>query len=121
MRKAFAVIFLAVYSLSFTECHQVLKMPLLLTHYLEHSSSVDMTFIEFLVMHYETDVPHDDTDMSLPFKTCGNSQANQTVAIINQKITLQDRDVIDSKDHVVFYQQISPSLLSHDIFQPPRA
>lgn len=121
MRKTFAIIFLAVYSLSFTEFHQVLKLPLLFHHYQEHSTAVDMTFIEFLVMHYETDVPHDDTDMRLPFKTCGHSQVTQTVAIINQKITLQEPIEMPGKDHVSFYQQIFPSLLSHDIFQPPRA
>ncbi|HMJ69389.1 MAG TPA: hypothetical protein VK508_10855 [Cyclobacteriaceae bacterium] len=121
MRKSFSIIFLAVYSLSFTECHQVLKLPLLFKHYQEHSSAVDMTFVEFLVMHYETDVPHDDTDMSLPFKSCGHSQTTSTVAIINQKITLQEPVVIPDRDHFSFYQQISPSLLSHDIFQPPKA
>jgi hypothetical protein len=121
MRRASAIIFLAVYALSFTEFHQVLKLPLLFRHYQEHSSAVEMSFVEFLVMHYETDIPHDDTDMRLPFKTCGHSQATQTVAIVNQKLTLQERVVISSKDHASFYQQISPSLLSPDIFQPPRA
>lgn len=121
MRKLFAIIFLAAYSLSFTECHQVLKLPLLFKHFQEHSSAVDMTFLEFLVMHYETDVPHDDTDMSLPFKTCGHSQVSQTVAIISQKITLKEPVASSTNDQVSFYQQISPSLLSHDIFQPPRA
>lgn len=120
MRRASAIIFLAVYSLSFTEFHQVLKLPLLFRHYQEHSSSVDMTLVEFLVMHYETDVPHDDTDMRLPFKTCGHSQVSQTIAIINQKITLKEPIEIPTNDHVMFYQQIFPSLLSHDIFQPPR-
>jgi hypothetical protein len=121
MRKATAIIFLAVYAVSFTECHQVLKMPLLFKHYQEHSTAVEMTFVEFLVMHYETDIPHDDTDMRLPFKTCGHSQVTPSVAFINHKITLHEPFVISSKDHVSFYQQISPSLLSHDIFQPPRA
>lgn len=120
MRRAFAIIFLAVYSLSFTECHQVLKLPLLFKHYQEHSTGIELSFVEFLVMHYETDVPHDDTDMKLPFKTCGHSQVVQTVAIINQKLILSDPVVASSEDHTSFYQQISPSLLSHDIFQPPR-
>jgi len=120
MRRLTAILFLAVYSLTFTECHQVLKLPLLFKHYQEHSSAVDMSFVEFLIMHYQTDVPHDDTDMQLPFKTCGHSQVSQTIAIINHKIILKEPIEISSIRQVPFYQQISTSLLSHDIFQPPR-
>lgn len=121
MRRLAAISLLFMYALTFTECHQALKLPLLFVHYQEHSSAVDMTFVDFLVMHYETDVAHDDTDMKLPFKNCGHSQVSQTIAIIGQKITLKEPTVISTSDQVAFYQQISPSLLSHDIFQPPKA
>jgi hypothetical protein len=121
MRRFTAIVFISLYAMTFTECHQVLKLPLLFKHYQEHSSAVDMTFVEFLVMHYKTDVPHDDTDMQLPFKTCGHSQAASTIALITQKITLKEPTAVDAVSQIAFYQQISPSLLSHDIFQPPRA
>lgn len=120
MRKALAILFLMVYSCSFTEFHQALKVPLLIKHYTEHSSTVDMSFIEFLVMHYETDVPHDDTDMRLPFKTCSHSQATQTAALVQPNIRLNEPVLLSTQDFISFDQQISPSLLSHDIFQPPR-
>jgi len=121
MRRSLSILFLAVYALSFTECHQALKLPLLFKHYQEHSSAVEMSFVQFLVMHYETDVAHDDTDMKLPFKNCGHSQSAQAFAVVNQKLYLKEPFVASQHVHVSFYQQISPSLLSHDIFQPPRA
>lgn len=79
-----------------------------------------MTFIQFLVMHYETDVPHDDTDMRLPFKTCDHSPTVQVFAVVNQKLSLKEPIAASQPVHGSFYNQIFTSLLSHDIFQPPK-
>ena len=127
MRRFIAVAFMSLYALTFTECHQALKLPLLFKHYQEHSSAVDMTFLDYLVMHYETDIAHDndetdnDTDRSLPFKTCDHPAAASSVALVTQKISLKDPAEVAAVAQHSFYQQISPSLLSHDIFQPPKA
>lgn len=81
---------------------------------------VDMTFWEFLVMHYENDVAHDDTDMSLPFKDCHHSLTFSFTAVpspnilLTQPLALQN-DLLHSRDHTLFH-----SSYFGEIFQPPR-
>ena len=77
------------YLVSFTEFREVLRFPILVQHFVEHKSQVaDMSFLEFLTMHYSTDQAHDDQDMRLPFKDCRHSFAGQTVVLPLQKIML---------------------------------
>lgn len=120
--KRFALIgFLAVYTLSFTEFHQVLRLPLLVEHFQEHQSKVgDITFWQFLVMHYETDVAHDETDDQLPFKDCHHSVAS-VVALPEQKLILSETHQQLVRTYSLFYFQNAPSLRVNDIFQPPKA
>ncbi|HZY83102.1 MAG TPA: hypothetical protein VFE50_26465 [Cyclobacteriaceae bacterium] len=127
MRRLTGLLFLSLYALTFTECHQALKLPLLFEHYEHHASTMNITFVEFLIMHYETDIAHDnddtdnDEDMQLPFKTCDHSQILTSLALVSQRITLKEPTPLTASPQVSFYQPISPSLLSHDIFQPPKA
>jgi hypothetical protein len=111
---------LAVYLIASTEFHQVLRLPLLVKHYSEHSAQVDMTFWEFLVMHYETDVPHDDTDMKLPFKDCHHSTTISFTALPSQNIALTLPTLIKSESVHVFNHSHFHSSYLDEIFQPPR-
>lgn len=79
-----------------------------------------MSFFEFLVMHYETDVAHDDTDMSLPFKDCSHSLSVSIVLLPSQKMSLSDPVETASPAFHFFYLQHEPKLLIADIFQPPK-
>ncbi len=112
---------MVAYLVGSTEFHQVLRLPLLVKHYTEHRSQVvEMSFWEFLVMHYETDVPHDDTDMRLPFKDCHHSSTITFTALTSQKITLALPTLI-LKEPLHFYSHSSfHSSYLDKIFQPPR-
>src|SRR3954462_3822335 len=89
MRSKIIMGLLLAYLVSSTEVHELLRLPLLVKHYQEHKQQVaDITFWEFLVMHYETDVPHDDQDMRLPFKTCHQTLASPALAVTSQGVTL---------------------------------
>jgi hypothetical protein len=95
---------------------------LLVEHYHEHKGQVaEMSFIEFLVMHYETDIPHDDTDMSLPFKDCDHSVNISLVATPSQRMTLHSASEPNTNVFAFYYLQHEPKLLTADIFQPPKA
>lgn len=120
MRRSLATFFFLLYAISFTEIHQALRLPVLLEHYYEHSANVELTFWEFLVMHYETDVAHDETDNSLPFKECGHSASVPTIAVPHFYQVPQNRPVQTGKDHHSFYLSRSPQLSGVDIFQPPK-
>jgi hypothetical protein len=121
MKRLAALGLLFFYLISFTEFSEVLRLPLLVEHYTEHKSKVDnLSFWEFLVMHYETDVAHDDQDMSLPFKDCNHSFSAQTVVLPAQKITLTENLEKTVLAFTSFYLLHEPQLLAGDIFQPPK-
>ena len=82
--------------------------------------SAEMSFFEFLVMHYETDVAHDDRDNRLPFKDCSHSFIGQIVVLPIQKISLAEQTEINATTYQFFYLQHEPKLIAVDIFQPPK-
>jgi hypothetical protein len=109
------------YLVSFTEFREVLRLPILVQHFVEHKSLVaDMSFLEFLSMHYSTDQAHDDQDMRLPFKDCSHSFAGQTVVLPLQKMMLAETAQKSTLVHHSFYLRHEPKLLTVDIFQPPK-
>ena len=121
MKRLAALCLLFFYLVSFTEFSEVLRLPLLIEHYTEHKSKVDdLSFWEFLVMHYETDVAHDDQDMSLPFKDCNHSFSGATVVLPVQKIALTEHSEKTILTYTSFYLLHEPQLLAGDIFQPPK-
>lgn len=120
MRRAVASVIILFYMMSSTEFHQALKLPLLVEHFLEHSSRAEMTFVQFLVMHYETDVAHDDTDMKLPFKDCQHSSLSQT-AVVHPKLMLMEPLAEFRSQISTFYSEFATSSVTIDFFQPPRA
>jgi hypothetical protein len=110
-----------IYLISFTEFKEVLRLPLLVSHYGEHKAQAgDMSFFEFLAMHYETDMAHDDRDSRLPFKDCSHSFIGQVVVLPIQKISLADLIEVNAPDYQFFYLQHEPRLIAEDIFQPPK-
>ena len=122
MRRKFSIGLLLLYLGLFTEVHQVIKLPILVSHFIEHQELVpEMSFLQFLVMHYKSDTPHDDTDMELPFKDCSNSVATPSFALPEQKITLTPQVVVAVPEFFCFYFSFAPSSHLAEIFQPPRA
>jgi hypothetical protein len=116
-----AISLLLIYFVSFTEFKEVLRLPLLIEHYGEHKVQAgEMSFLEFLVMHYETDIAHDDRDNRLPFKDCGHSFIGQVVMLPIQKISLAEPIEINTLTYKFFYLQHEPKLIAVDIFQPPK-
>lgn len=67
MKKGIAIFFAAAYLLATTHLVEVLKLPLLIEHFIDHEDG----FIEFMVHHYGGHEMDDDwdEDMKLPFMT----------------------------------------------------
>jgi hypothetical protein len=113
---------LLIYLVSSTEVHELVRLPLLVKHYQEHKEQVTgITFWEFLVMHYKTDVPHDDQDTRLPFKTCHHSLASTALAVTSQRITLTIPLPVVVKQELSSHHSIPQASYLEEIFQPPRA
>jgi hypothetical protein len=110
-----------IYLVSFTEFKEVLRIPLLVQHYGEHKDKTgEISFFEFLVMHYETDEAHDDRDNRLPFKDCSHSFIGQIVVLPIQKFSLTEQTEVRATTYQFFYLQHVPKLIAADIFQPPK-
>jgi hypothetical protein len=120
--RLLAISLLALYINSYTELHEALRLPVLFEHYAEHKLQVsDMSFWEFLVMHYKSNVSHDDHDGQLPFKVPGHSFVASAIAIPVAKIVFKETPVQSEVIHFSFYEETTHSSYLQKIFQPPRA
>jgi len=121
LKRFLALSLLVLYINSYTELHEALRLPVLLQHYAEHKQQVkDMSFWEFLVMHYQTDVSHDSQDNRLPFKDRGHSYTAPVMALPFQKIALKEFTPMTEISHSSAYTEAHIASPLRDIFQPPR-
>ena len=122
MRHFLSILLISIYLISFTEVHQLLKMPVLVEHFIEHRQLTnDLTFFEFLSLHYNSEVAHDSDDMQLPFKDFGHCVAVQTMVIPSSKIELKEKASSESFiSHSVFYKKFVVASHLSEIWQPPR-
>ena len=123
MKRIISILLISFYIISFTEVHQLIRLPLLIVHFIEHKQlSKDITFIEFLELHYSHETAHDDRDMELPFKDCSHCVAAQTVVLPGFKLELKQAAVSDALPvHTGFYKKFIPSSYLSKIWQPPKA
>jgi hypothetical protein len=121
LKRFLALSLLVLYINSYTELHETLRLPVLLEHYAEHKQHMkDMSFWEFLVMHYKTDTSHDDQDNRLPFKDKGHSFTAPVMALPFQKIALIETTPSTEVSHSSTYTEAYVASHLSDIFQPPR-
>jgi hypothetical protein len=125
MKKVGANIFLVLYLFSTTEAYQVLKFPVILEHFHKHQKeNNDITFLEFLDIHYMHGSPMDDDyeqDMQLPFKRM-NHHFNMTPAHVKEltSTTLVITPPIKETSFIIVDDNSIRSRYLSSIFQPPR-
>ena len=121
MRRIISIGLLVLHLGLYTEMDEIVRLPILIEHFLEHRSQVaDMSFLQFLVMHYKTDVAHDSTDMELPFKDCTKSMATASFALPEQKVPMPLEPVARRPEFSSKYISFIPASALDEIFQPPR-
>src|SRR5687767_12225223 len=121
MRKIAAIFFLVLFTASTTEAGQLLKVPLLITHFLEHlRDGRSHSLVDFLKEHYGNDHAQDEDsteDEKLPFKSALQSNFSNVYVL---PLSLMSPVVTDVADLVynVYHQ---PRLTNYhaDIFHPP--
>ncbi len=126
MKAFIAKYLIVVYLLSATELNQLLKLPVLFSHFVEHQQiDPSMSFGAFLYHHYAID--HEDdgdaaTDNKLPFKS--HDHCCSFVFPISIFYTLQLSQlktiIIEKKD--IFFPSLTNILSTYlsSIWQPPR-
>ncbi|MEO8961039.1 MAG: hypothetical protein ABI325_04105 [Ginsengibacter sp.] len=125
MKNFFAISFLFIYLFSTTELSQLLKMPLLVEHFIEHQEvNSHLTLSQFLYMHYAMDDVQDADyakDMKLPFKTHDNCLASIiNVYLPSQKVVITKPIQFIKDQHFKTQEQFLQSTFLSNIWQPPR-
>lgn len=126
VKKFLPILFLSIYLISATEMSQLLKMPLLVQHYLEHKEeNHSITIWQFLYMHYalENAKDTDNKDMKLPFKTSTNISYSIALGLPNKlDFDIKPKTPLIEIKKIYYYQSdfASSNFLSF-IWQPPKA
>jgi len=109
---------------STTQLAQLLKMPVLIEHYMEHTKKDhDLSLWTFLVLHYDHHEPDGDydRDMQLPFMTV--SDMAMIIGYFHPPLTLPAIRNEAAEDVLVSFNYRQPhigSLYLSTIWQPPK-
>lgn len=124
VKKAAVVFLTALFFISNTEFHELLKVPVLVAHYLEHKSETpDLTLAEFFSAHYSSNNTKDEDyarDSRLPFKTAEHLSSSITVFLSHFDVKLPV-PYFNTDVELPFYRAsfVSFQLLAN-IWQPPK-
>jgi hypothetical protein len=111
-----------------TELYQLLKLPFLIEHFIEHKEhNKEITFMQFLNLHYANDDKKDDDDeedMKLPFKSHSNTITTIMVdAMANNviNITIHPKPpFLHLKVLIISEEAFIASSYHATIWQPPK-
>jgi hypothetical protein len=127
LKKIISILFLAVYVLSATEAHQLLKLPFIFQHYSDHrQGNSSITFMQFLDMHYMHGSPKDkdyQDDMKLPFKSMDNCTAAFSPAFVPTANPVSEIKIVEltKVKGTLLKPNFIPSAYLSSIWQPPRS
>ncbi|PTT35446.1 hypothetical protein DBR28_12260 [Chryseobacterium sp. HMWF028] len=124
VKKLISILLLSLYLVSTTELYQLLKMPLLIEHYIQHKSlNPEMSFTAFLKTHYDNPVKDSDhdQDQKLPFVSHANLLSvvftiNPTVDFYFTEKVSNTRETKKTLYKSIFYNKE----ILNSIWQPPR-
>jgi hypothetical protein len=128
LKKIIAISLLISYQMATTELYQLLKLPILIEHFMEHQEqNKNITLIEFLCLHYANGDVRDadyEKDMKLPFKTHSNNCSANIIAVVANatiKINFPVKSNFAELRVLIFSKEIAfSSLYLSNIWQPPR-
>lgn len=124
MRRFNAILLLFIYLATSTELHQLLRLPVLFTHFLEHQSqNQEIGFANYIVLHYFTDNPKDRDHTShneLPFKQDHCEVLHIPLAILPEDLSKSflPEYQLQSKDS--YELRLLPYGVQSAIWQPPK-
>jgi len=127
LKKGIAIFLLGLLIASKTEFHQILKLPVLVQHFMEHKErDPETTLLAFLTEHYAAiDVVDEDydRDMQLPFKSPEFTLLSvipfipQTGFVVEKEITAFSPTPV----YLITNDTLLPETTVGTIWQPPRA
>lgn len=126
MKKSFIIVILFTYVISLTEFKQLVKLPTLVEHFLEHREKDNaLSLLQFLHMHYASSTVNDADyaeDMKLPFKSHDGCLSASSIAFVpNSFEEFSTKPVISEVIGFSSYSENSfPDAYLSSIWQPPK-
>jgi hypothetical protein len=124
VKKHLSILFLSVYLLSVTQLVELIKLPVMVEHYVEHKEqNPNLTVLQFLCIHYQGPDVYDadyDKDMKLPFKSHTNISSVVFYPLIQEYKTVQKVNFTYKKQDLYTYSFAYSSISLSSIWQPPR-
>lgn len=125
MKKIISISILAIYMLSCTEFDQLLRIPLLVVHFVEHKQeSKDISFSEFMLIHYVQEYSFNgdyEQDTNLPFKSVDGSTIQVVAFITLLSPCLKAKPIYaEDKRFKPFEQLFIDNAYLSSIWQPPK-
>ena len=130
LKKLIAISFLFIFLCANTEIGQLLKLPTLIHHYLEHHDDKNddeygISFIGFLQNHYNDNNQHSDNakhdHQNLPFKTTHCNSINTVMSFVQQRFfNSHTISIISTKNIACYTEQHYTSKSLGSIWQPPK-
>jgi hypothetical protein len=123
MRKLIAIFFVILFTVSFTETGQLLKLPFLVQHYIAHlGSGRSDSLSDFLIQHYLPGHENDGDekqDEQLPFKTLSLNNVGSSF-LLTPVYDLALPVVTIGERVNLYHAGYIPSHKLFGIFHPPR-
>ena len=123
MRKAHIYILFLLFILHNTALNQLLKLPVLITHFFEHrQGNRDLSVAEFLCMHYNGEKDHDPTDKKLPYKQVDVHTLQHSFVPLAKVIAIRQQEYQPCViNYPVLKDNYLPDPARDALFRPPRA
>jgi hypothetical protein len=122
MNKLIAFFLISVFMCANTSLGQLLKVPNLIEHYIEHKNELtsdSISFIDYIVSHYSINAENNQEHQDLPFKTFDNSTSVLFAFSINT-FQIQIIKPLISTTKKFFYNKTFKSNLIASIWLPPK-
>ena len=126
MKRLIALSLLFVFLGANTKLHQLLKLPVLIHHFLEHQTQEpNETIADFLVEHYSDTQNHSEPDHhnhdNLPFKTNDCATAHVLIAFENHiSFSVPSPNSFKNAGSPIYDGVIYFSVFHSIIWQPPK-
>lgn len=126
LKKLTAISFLLIFLFANTEIRQLLKLPVLIHHYLEHhDDDGGVSFADFLHKHYNEENSHPSTNNEhekLPFKS-HDLGFTQTTLVFQSPVgfELQTDKPASTKEKISYSEVFYSSSILSRIWQPPKS
>ncbi|WP_143150633.1 hypothetical protein [Chitinophaga sancti] len=125
MGKLRLYILMGLFTLHTISFDQLLKLPVLVAHYIEHrAQDGNLTVMQFLSMHYLSKDDNDndqDRDNQLPFKKVNSATVHQIFTPLAKITNLKVQAVVNED---IQYPEPDedrlPNPATSDLFRPPR-